>query len=160
MSRQNKDASVPILVATIGAVATIVAAIIASSTMFFTDLANKKPPSPSSTSLDITPPKLIKTTPPKNETNVKIQSPIIAIFNESIDLNSIENRFEMRDSDNKLVPVQVRYDNKNFTATLTPTSPLKNYTTYTVTIQGGANGLKDLGGNIMESDITWSFQTD
>src|SRR5437867_4600555 len=44
----------------------------------------------------------------------------------------------------------------NGTATFTPADNLAPLTTYTVTINTGA---KDLAGNALTSDITWSFTT-
>jgi hypothetical protein len=57
------------------------------------------------------------------------------------------------------VPAAVTYDADTKTATLTPSSNLLNNTTYTATVLGGANGVKDLAGNPLASDKTWSFTT-
>ena len=43
--------------------------------------------------------------------------------------------------------------------TLTPTAALTISTTYTVTIVGGASGVKDLAGNALASNYSWSFTT-
>src|SRR4030095_10379662 len=43
--------------------------------------------------------------------------------------------------------------------TLTPSAALSASTTYNVTIVGGASGVKDLAGNALASNYTWSFTT-
>src|SRR4030095_1686990 len=43
--------------------------------------------------------------------------------------------------------------------TLTPSNALANSGHYTVTIKGGTSGVKDLAGNALLSDYTWSFNT-
>ncbi len=50
-------------------------------------------------------------------------------------------------------------DNTGLIATFTPQSALTNGVTYTATITGGANGVKDLAmpAHTMASDFTWSF---
>ena len=43
--------------------------------------------------------------------------------------------------------------------TLTPTSSLANSTTYTLTVLGGVNGVKDLAGNALAATVVSSFTT-
>ena len=43
--------------------------------------------------------------------------------------------------------------------TLDPTSTLTGSTVYTVTITGGASGVKDLAGNALAINYNWSFTT-
>src|SRR5207344_1640447 len=43
--------------------------------------------------------------------------------------------------------------------TLTPSSALSGSIVYTATIKGGSSGVKDLAGNALASDYTWSFTT-
>ena len=43
--------------------------------------------------------------------------------------------------------------------TLDPNSPLQNSTEYTVTIKGGAGGVRDAAGNTLGADDTWPFTT-
>src|SRR5262249_59590325 len=46
-------------------------------------------------------------------------------------------------------------------ATLTPSEPggLALTTTYTATITGGSSGVKDVAGNALAANFTWSFTT-
>ena len=45
------------------------------------------------------------------------------------------------------------------TATLTPSAALEASTSYTATVKGGASGVKDLAGNALAADSSWSFTT-
>lgn len=85
---------------------------------------------------------------------------VSATFSETVDPSTIsESTFELRDSSNAIVSAQISYDSGAKTATLNPVSILSPVTRYTATIKGGANGVKDLAGNPMESDVTWAFTT-
>jgi hypothetical protein len=55
----------------------------------------------------------------------------------------------------------VSYDAGSRTATLNPSSSLANSTTYTAVLKGGAVDprVKDLAGNALASNYTWSFTT-
>ena len=57
------------------------------------------------------------------------------------------------------VPATVTYNSSTFVATLTPTSPLTASTLYTATVVGGATGVKDVAGNALASNATWTFTT-
>ena len=43
--------------------------------------------------------------------------------------------------------------------TLSPSVALTPSTTYTATITGGASGIKDLAGNALVNNFSWSFTT-
>jgi hypothetical protein len=53
----------------------------------------------------------------------------------------------------------VSYDQANKKATLDPTADLDPSATYTATVKGGSGGVKDLAGNPLAQDKTWSFAT-
>jgi hypothetical protein len=53
----------------------------------------------------------------------------------------------------------VNFDHNTKNATLTPSSSLAWNATYTATILGGSNGAKDLAGNALEQNYSWSFTT-
>jgi hypothetical protein len=54
---------------------------------------------------------------------------------------------------------QVSYDAATKKATLNPNADLEAGATYTATLKGGAMGAKDLAGNPLGADKTWSFST-
>ena len=55
--------------------------------------------------------------------------------------------------------VSVTYSTGSQTVTLTPTAALAFSTTYTAVVTGGSSGIKDVAGNAMTSNFTWSFTT-
>jgi Domain of unknown function (DUF4082)/Bacterial Ig-like domain len=69
--------------------------------------------------------------------------------------------FKLNNSANTSIPATVNYDAANLTATLTPSSPLSNSTSYTATILGGSTDprVKDGAGNALAQNYTWSFTT-
>jgi hypothetical protein len=67
--------------------------------------------------------------------------------------------FQLRNG-STLVPASVAYDAATKKATLTPTAALQYGTTYTVTVKGGSSGAKDLAGNPVAADVSWTFSTE
>ena len=61
---------------------------------------------------------------------------------------------ELRTASNALVTATVSYNDLTRTATLDPTGPLENLTTYTATVKGGAAGVTDLAGNPLAADVS------
>ena len=58
------------------------------------------------------------------------------------------------------MPAAVSYDAGAFTATLDPIGPLSASSgSYTALVRGGPAGVKDLAGNPLAADFTWSFTT-
>jgi hypothetical protein len=70
------------------------------------------------------------------------------------------NTFVLRNPINgSIVASKVNYNASTNVATLTPTQPLAAFTTYTATITGGKQGVMDVAGNALASDLVWSFTT-
>ena len=65
------------------------------------------------------------------------------------------------DSDTNPDPVSgtVSYDSTSNKATLSPIANLDHSTTYTATVKGGANRVKDTAGNPLSADEVWTFTT-
>ena len=115
-----------------------------------------------STSLDTTPPALTLTSPANDATSVSTSTAVTALFSEPLDAATVSGAtFELRNSSNALVAASVSYNTTTRTATLTPSSALAGSTTYTVTVKGGAADprVKDLAGNALAANNTWSFTT-
>ena len=55
--------------------------------------------------------------------------------------------------------IAVSYDAATNSATIAPSGPLTNSTTYTVTVVGGADGVSDTNGGTLPSNFTSSFTT-
>ncbi len=65
--------------------------------------------------------------------------------------------FILKNSAGASITGQVTSD--GLTATFTPSSQLAFSKSYTATVKGGSTGVKDLAGNFMTQDYSWSFTT-
>ena len=109
---------------------------------------------------DITPPTILSVTPAGGSTNVSTAGVATAVFSEAIDPATVTAAtMELRDASNLLVAASVGYNLTTRTASLTPSSALQSLTTYTVRVHGGSGGVKDIAGNALAADTTWSFTT-
>ncbi|MFZ4790785.1 MAG: DUF4082 domain-containing protein [Candidatus Competibacteraceae bacterium] len=109
---------------------------------------------------DTAPPTVITQNPASGASGVATGAVVTAIFSEAIDVATINaTTFELRDASNTQVTATVAYDVATRTATLTPSSALAVNTTYTVTVKGGVNGVKDLAGNALAANVVWPFTT-
>lgn len=111
---------------------------------------------------DTTSPTVSSTFPTNGATavNTNTVTSITATFSEAINPATINtSNFELRNQSNELVAATVTYNETNRTATLTPSSSLSTSTTYNATVIGGATGVKDLAGNALAGNVTWSFTT-
>ena len=106
---------------------------------------------------DTTPPTVTSTSPVNGATGVSQGATVNATFSEAMDPTTINSAtFVLRDSGNTVVPAAIAYTASTHTAVLTPTSSLAASTTYTATL---TTGLKDLSGNALAANYTWSFTT-
>src|SRR5437867_2764497 len=103
---------------------------------------------------DTTAPVLAATGPANADTNVPLNETITATFSEPMDPSTI-NTSTFR-SEERRVGKEGTVSYANGTETLTPADNLAPLTTYTVTISTGA---KDLAGNPLTSDMSYSFTT-
>jgi hypothetical protein len=111
---------------------------------------------------DTTPPTLVANTPANGATNVVATTTVTATFSEAMDAATINSStVELRDPVNALVAATVTYNATTLVATLTPSGPLAASTTYTATIRGGGTDprVKDVAGNALAANATWSFTT-
>ncbi len=103
---------------------------------------------------DITPPTVISTDPLNLATSVAVNKVITANFSEAMDpLTITALTFTLNDGD---LPVAGTVTYAGTTATFTPLADLATFKTYYATITTGA---KDLAGNALVSNYTWSFTT-
>jgi len=109
---------------------------------------------------DTTPPTIISVSPSVSSVGVSTTANITARFSESMTSSTISTgTFELRDPSSVVVPATVTYDSVNQLATLKPSVSLATSTTYRATVKGGSSGVKDLAGNAMTGDVTWTFST-
>ncbi len=111
---------------------------------------------------DTTPPTVTATSPASGATGVSRTANVTATFSEAMDPATIStSTFELRNPAGTLVPAAVTYNATSRVATLNPNASLAAATTYTVTIKGGATDprVKDVAGNALAVNRTWSFRT-
>jgi hypothetical protein len=111
--------------------------------------------------VDATPPTVATVAPADGATGVDAISNAGATFSEAMDASTINtSTFTLtRQGAAQPLAAQVAYDQTTRKATLTPADGLEASTTYTVTVKGGSGGVKDLAGNPLAQDKTWSFTT-
>jgi hypothetical protein len=110
---------------------------------------------------DTTPPTVSARSPASAGTN--IGSPLTATFSEPVDRASVSaSTFELHDAAASLVPSTVSYAPESRLAVLLPQSPLAAASTYTARVRGGTAEphIKDMAGNALAADATWSFSTE
>jgi acid phosphatase type 7 len=118
-------------------------------------------------SADTTPPTVKTISPGNGGSDVPIVSKVEATFDKAMDTNTINgSTFTLTkpdgpdaDTNPDAVSGAVTYDSTLKKATLTPSANLDYSTTYTATVKGGANGVKDAAGNSLSADEVWTFTT-
>ncbi|HEX7254734.1 MAG TPA: LamG-like jellyroll fold domain-containing protein [Gaiellaceae bacterium] len=109
---------------------------------------------------DTTAPNAVANTPANGAQDVNAFDPVTVTFNEAMDPATItSSSFELRDDTGTLVPASISYEPVSGVATLQPNARLAYQKSYTATAKGGPDGVKDLGGNPLAADRTWSFTT-
>jgi hypothetical protein len=107
---------------------------------------------------DVTPPTVTGRTPAPGATGVAVGISPTATFSEAIDPATLtSSTFTLVQGTTTPVPATVSYASQ--VATLDPNANLAQNTTYTATVEGGAGGVKDLAGNPLAADASWSFTT-
>jgi DNA-binding phage protein len=99
--------------------------------------------------------------PAEGATNVAATANVEATFSEAMDPAALtSSSFTLtKQSSSQAVPAQVGYDAATKKATLDPQVDLDPSSNYTATLKSGTSGVKDLAGNPLAQDKTWSFAT-
>jgi hypothetical protein len=109
---------------------------------------------------DTTAPTVSSTNPADLQTNVVINKTVAATFDESMDvLTFTPANFTLTGPGGANVAGTASYDVASRIAAYRPSADLAPNTTFTATIKGGANGVKDLAGNPLAADKVWTFTT-
>ncbi len=110
---------------------------------------------------DITPPTVSSVSPVNGAVGVPVITTVTAIFSEAMNAATVSGTtVELRNASNVLITATVSYNAATRTVTLTPSSALANSSVHTATIKSGTSGVKDVAGNPLASDYTWSFTTE
>ena len=111
---------------------------------------------------DTVPPTVIANSPANGAKNVASGVTVSAAFSKAIAVSTIGTAtFEIRTPANVLVAGSVSYNASTNTATFIPAAPLAASTVYTVTLKGGSTDprIKDVAGNALAADVSWTFTT-
>jgi len=125
-----------------------------SSTITITvkSAATPPPPPPS----DTTPPTISSVVPANFATNVATSSSISVTFSESVNPATVTISTFIVTAGSGGITVPGAVTCTGATATFTPASSLTSGTTYTATI---TTGVRDLAGNALDSNASWTFTT-
>jgi hypothetical protein len=107
-------------------------------------------------------PTIASVTPASGATGVSVGATATARFSEPMDPATITtSSVGLATASGTAVPATVSYDAATRTATLTPTAALAFGTQYRVTVEGGPTDprVKDVAGNALAADTTWTFTT-
>ena len=111
---------------------------------------------------DVTPPTVESVSPNAAATGVRLDTNVTAAFSEDIEQSTLTTgqggTFALKGSNGSLVDAALSYDAATKKATLNPSANLAVNTSYTATIKGGTDGVKDKVGNPL-ADKVWSFTT-
>jgi Domain of unknown function (DUF4082)/Bacterial Ig-like domain/Bacterial Ig domain len=105
-------------------------------------------------------PGVLSTTPAANVTNAPITTDFTARMDEALDPSSVNGtNVQVTTGAGDPVPATVSYDAPNTSIVIHPSATLNVGTTYRVTLRSGASGVRDVAGNPITADYTWSFST-
>ena len=108
---------------------------------------------------DNDPPTVESVDPDDDAEDVPTDSNVTITFSEPMLPSSVTSSTLILEGDGSAVDADVTYDGATRTATLEPQDDLEAGATYTATARGGAGGLRDLVGNALAADRTWTFST-
>jgi len=107
---------------------------------------------------DTTPPTVSSVSPADGSASVAPNAAVTANFSETVDPATVNtSTFTLRDPNGNLVAASVSASGSR--ATLSPTAQLAGSTTYVATLTSGSSGIKDLAGNALGTDSSWTFTT-
>ena len=108
---------------------------------------------------DTTPPTITARTPASGATGVAVDVSPTATFSEAMSPASLTTSTFTLVQQGQSTPLAASVTYSGQTATLDPSANLAANTSYTATVKGGTAGAKDLAGNPLAADASWTFQT-
>jgi hypothetical protein len=108
---------------------------------------------------DTTPPTITATSPANGASGVSVSVSPSASFSEAMDPASLTSSTFTLLKQGQTTPVSASVSYASQVATLDPSSDLEPGTSYTATVKGGSAGAKDVAGNALAADVSWSFTT-
>jgi glucose/arabinose dehydrogenase len=108
---------------------------------------------------DTTPPTVTARTPSPGATGVAVNVSPTATFSEAMNPATLTTGTFTLVKQGQSTPVAATVSYASQVATLDPTANLDPSSTYTATVKGGSAGAKDVAGNALAADATWTFTT-
>lgn len=111
--------------------------------------------------VDITAPTVIGVSPTDGAKGVALNTKVEATFSEEMEAATVFSNFTLtkQGSSESVAWSSMGYSSVTKKADLDPTSNLELNTTYAATIKGGSTGVKDIMGNALAQDYSWTFTT-
>lgn len=109
-------------------------------------------------STDTVRPTVTARSPAANATRVSRTANVTAAFSEPVQ-NVTKTTFTLKNASGQIITAAVKFNSTANKWVLNPGVTLAPTATYTVTIVGGPNGVKDSAGNPLQVDATWTFTT-
>jgi glucose/arabinose dehydrogenase len=106
-------------------------------------------------------PTVTAVSPAAGATGVLTTAPVSATFSKAMNASTITptNVFITKQGTTTHIAATLSYNSTTNMLTLQPSAYLATSTSYTVTIKGGATGVKDSFGNALTADMVWTFTT-
>ena len=124
---------------------------------------NKTDPTPATHSwrVDATAPTVDTVSPTNGAMGVALATNVDATFSEEMNSSTLTaSNFTLKTQNaSTTVAATVSYDSASRKATLDPNSNLAPNTTYTATVEGESGEVKDLAGNALGQNHSWTFTT-
>ena len=111
------------------------------------------------TSSDTTPPTITARTPTPGASGIAVNVSPTATFSEAMSPATLSTTTVTLVKGGTTTPVAATVAYTGGVVTLDPSANLDPGSPYTATVRGGASGAKDLAGNALASDVTWTFTT-
>lgn len=106
---------------------------------------------------DITAPVVTSVSPTNGTTGVSVNPTITANFSEAINASTISASTVQLKAGAAVIPTTITLSASGIT--ISTSSALSYSSVYTVLLKGGSSGIKDLAGNALTSDYSWTFTT-
>jgi methionine-rich copper-binding protein CopC len=109
--------------------------------------------------VDTISPSVISTNPVSGAMNIGTSATVTITFSEALDASSVNGSTIRLLDGGTQIAASIVYNATNRTVTIAPTAALGNFRTYTISILGGASGVKDVAGNAMLQTLNSTFTT-
>jgi hypothetical protein len=111
------------------------------------------------TGSDSAPPRVASTNPTNGARGVSASTRVMVAFDEPVDAARVDSTTVRLSAPSGSVAVTTELDGNNRTLRVTPNAPLPVGSTFTLTLQGGQDGIRDLAGNPLAQSEVLTFST-